>query len=106
MEFPKKAKGAAITLYINEYKPNKVVEYKTGIKRLIEFTLKLFNSTERLVNFGKSIYRFATFFNSEGSKEKKLNLLFCNKYNGATNEEITLPMINPYSPLLKIGKTN
>ena len=62
---PKKAKGAAKTLCINEYSPNNEVEYRIGISKLIAFTLRLFNNIEKLVYFGKSINLLARINNKE-----------------------------------------
>ena len=35
--------------------PNNEVEYRTGISKLIAFTLRLFNNIEKLVYLGKSM---------------------------------------------------
>ena len=65
MVLPKKAKGAAKTLYINEYSPNNEVEYRTGISKLIAFMLRLFNNIEKLVYFGKSMNLLAKINSNE-----------------------------------------
>ena len=104
MALPKNTKGAPKTLYINEYRPNNWVEYKTGINKLIAFILRLFNKIEKFVYLGKSINLLARANSKEVFTFLILKFEVLHKYIGAIKEEINFPISKPNIPDFINGK--